>query len=196
MRHIFELASIFIIVGATIPYMVDIVRGRARPARAARIMLLILICITLFQQRSLGVGGAISLTIGEVIISVMLLGLALKHGVGGFSKVDKACYILLALDLAIWFVTKNNLLALHLSMLADTIAFWPTLHKTWRDPKSETAIFFWAGVVSPLFAIAAESTPTYANLVFPVYISLANLLEVGLIYGVHRRKKGAGKASA
>lgn len=191
MRQFFELASITIVVGATIPYMIDIVAGRARPARSARIMLLLLVSITLFQQRGLGVGGALSLTIGETILSVMLLGLALKYGVGGLSKSDKICYGLLGVDLALWLITKNNLLALHLTILADTVAFWPTLSKTWRDPKSETALFFWSGVISPLFAIAAEENLSYQALIFPVYICVVNLLEVALIYRVHERVKSA-----
>lgn len=187
MEKLYYAASIILLIGATIPYMIDIVKGRARPARSARIMLLLLICVTLFQQHGLGTGGALSLTIGEVIISVMLLGLALKYGVGGLTKLDKICYALLVIDLGIWYVTKNDLLALHLSILADTVAFWPTLHKTWHDPKSETAIFFWAGVIAPLFAIAAEANPTYSTLVFPIYISVVNAVEVALIYGVHVR---------
>lgn len=186
---VMAFGSFVVLIGATIPYMVDIAKGRARPARSARVMLLLLIAVTLFQQKGLGVGGALSLTIAELIISIMLLGLALKHGEGGLTKSDKICYMLLALDVVFWLVTKNNLLALHLSIIADTVAFWPTLSKTWRDPKSETALFFWSGVISPLFAIAAEENPSYQTLIFPVYIGVINLIEVALIYRLHQRAK-------
>lgn len=188
MRDILVIGPFAILIGATIPYMIDIVKGRARPARSARIMLLLLIAVTLFQQKGLGTGGALSLTIAELVISVMLLGLALRYGVGGLSKTDKFCYFLLAADIAIWMITKNDLLALHLSIAADTVAFWPTLYKTWHDPKSETALFFWSGVIGPFFAIAAEANPSYQTLVFPIYISLVNLVEVVLIYGIQKRR--------
>lgn len=174
--------SFIIIIGATIPYMIDIAQGRAKPARAARMMLFVLCVFALFQQHSLGGGLTLAVTVGEVISSVLLLALAFRHGVGGWSKGDKVCYMLLALDLLVWAITKNPLLALHLTILADTIAFWPTLEKTWRYPKSETPLFFWGGVVAPLLSIAAGSDFSYSVIVFPLYLSVANLLEIGLIY--------------
>ena len=187
MREMLAIGPFVILIGATIPYMIDIVRGKARPSRSARIMLLFLIAVTLLQQKGLGTGGALSLTIAETVISIMLVGLALKYGVGGLSKSDKICYVLLAVDVAVWLATKNDLLALHLSIIADCVAFWPTLQKTWHDPKSETPLFFWSGVVSPLFAIGAEAHLSYQTLIFPIYILIANGMEVALIYGLHRR---------
>jgi hypothetical protein len=181
MQNIFALISFSIIIAVTIPYMIDIVKGRAKPARAARTMLLLLIIVTLAQQHSLGTGLTMALTIGEIVSSIMLFGLAMKHGVGGLSKNDLICYVLLGVSLVAWWMTGNALLALHLSILADTIAFWPTLEKTWREPKSETQLFFWGGVIAPWFSIAAGGSLAYSVIVFPVYISIANFVEVVLI---------------
>lgn len=181
MQKALALISFLIIIAVTIPYMIDIVKRRARPARAARSMLLLLIIITLAQQRSLGSGLTMALTVAEVISSIMLFGLAMKYGVGGLSKSDKACYILLGISLVAWWATGNALLALHISIIADTVAFWPTIEKTWRDPNSETSLFFWGGVIAPWFSIAAGGNLAYSVIVFPVYISLANLVEVILI---------------
>ena len=79
MRNLFAFGPFVILIAATIPYMIDIVKGRARPARSARIMLLLLIIVTLFQQKGLGTGGALSLTVPETVISVKLVGLAIKY---------------------------------------------------------------------------------------------------------------------
>jgi hypothetical protein len=182
MKNILALLSALIVIGVTIPYMVDIVKGRAVPARAARIMFLLLLVITLAQQHSLGSGLAMAVTIGETISSILLFGLAIKYGVGGLRRSDIVCYGLLALSVLIWAITSNALLALHLSMLADTVAFWPTLEKTWRNPKSETALFFLGGAVAPVLSILAASSFSYQVIVFPFYLSLVNLLEAGLIY--------------
>lgn len=187
MNTIFAYISFLIIIAVTIPYMIDILKGRAQPARAARLMFFLLLIITLAQQHSLNSGYAMVVTIAELISSAALLVLALKYGVGGLSKTDKACYALLIVSLAVWVFTKNALLALHLSIFADTVAFWPTLEKTWRDPKSETPLFFWGGVVAPIFSILAAGTLQYSVIVFPLYLSLINLLEVGLIYFAKKR---------
>ncbi len=181
MQTIFAALSAIIIIAVTIPYMVDIVRGRAKPARAARGMFLLLLSITLAQQHSLDTGLAMTITVAETISCIMLFGLAMKYGVGGLSKSDKTCYALLVVSLVAWWVSGSALLALHFTILADTVAMWPTLEKTWRDPKSETPLFFWGGVIAPLFSVAASSSFAYSVIVFPVYLSLINLIEVILI---------------
>ena len=177
----FALVSFSIIIAVTVPYMIDIMKGRAVPARAARTMFLLLLVITLAQQHSLGSGLAMAVTVGETLSSIMLFGLAMKYGVGGLKRNDIVCYSLLLLSLVIWRITNNALVALHVSIVADTVAFWPTLEKTWRKPKSETVLFFWGGVVAPLFSILAAGSLSYSVIVFPAYLSLINFVEVLLI---------------
>lgn len=191
MNSIFAYLSFLIIIAVTIPYMIDIVKGKARPARAARIMFFLLMITTLAQQHSLGSGYAMAVTIAELVSAVLLLTLAFKYGVGGLSKSDKACYTLLIMSLVVWFFTKNALIALHISIFADTVAFWPTLEKTWREPTSETPLFFLGGVIAPLFSILAVGTLQYSVIVFPLYLSLANLLEVGIIYTAGKQTRTA-----
>jgi hypothetical protein len=164
-----------------IPYGIDIARGRVRPARSARIMLTLLLVITLFQQRDLGSGWLLSITIGEVIGAVGILILGIKKGIGGLTRLDVACYVLLTVDLVFWLSTKHTLLALHLSILADFIAFAPTLIKTWRHPWTETPLYFMTMVIASPLNIFAISTYRYSVLVFPAYLGLINLLEVVVI---------------
>jgi len=182
MQTFLAYASFVIIIGVTIPYMIDIVKGKARPARAARVMFFILLILTLLQQHSLGSGYAMAVTIGELVSSTMLLILAIPFGVGGLTRANKICYLLLGIDVLVWLLTKNALLAIHLSILADMISFWPTIEKTWRLPRSETPLFFWGGAVAPIFSILAQADWSYAVIIFPLYLTVANLLEVFLIY--------------
>ena len=168
-------------LGAYIPYALDIVKGRAKPARSARIMFVGLLVVTLLQQKALGSGSLIVFTLGEAIGSVAILFLAIKYGVGGLSKIDIACYSLLIIDIIVWLLTGSPLVALHLSVLADIIAFTPTLLKTWKTPKSETAIFFVSGIVAPLLNIIGTGRYSYSVLLFPCYIAAANLTETLII---------------
>jgi hypothetical protein len=181
MRDLLTILAGLIALGGYIPYSFDIVKGRAQPARSARFMFMFLLVVTILQQSSLHSGSLIAFTTGELIGSVAILALAIKHGVGGLARLDKLCYGLLVLDVTVWLVTGNALLALHLSVLADLIAFTPTLVKTWRKPKSETALFFMSGIVASTLNIIATGRYSYAVLLFPVYLALANLLETLLI---------------
>jgi Na+/phosphate symporter len=182
LRIALSVLSIIIAFGAYVPYIFDILSGKARPARSARLMFTVLLLVALLQQHALGSGWALAVTIGEAIGSVMILVLALQKGVGGLKRTDLICYVLLGLGMLVWLTTRNAVLGLHLTVLTDVVAFMPTLIKTWREPDSETPLFFIAGAVAPLFSMAAAGEYTYAVLLFPAYLAAVNLIEVGLIY--------------
>jgi len=163
------------------PYARDILKGRVNPARSARIMFVLLLFLALFQQHNLGGRGSLGVTIGELIGSIIILFLSLANGVGGLRKLDIVCYILLIIDLFVWLISKNTLVALHLTVLADLIAFTPTLEKTFKNPKSETAAFFVLGAIAPLPSIAAAGKFTYGIILYPACLTIANSFEVFLI---------------
>lgn len=171
-----------ILLATYIPYGIDIFKGKVKPARSARLMFVILLSVALLQQHSLGSGWVLAITIGELIGSMAIFGLAMKYGVGGLGRLDVACYVLLFASLVLWTVSDNALLALHLTILVDLIAFMPTLVKTWHAPKSETSLFFAVGAAAPLLGVAASGSYGYSIIAFPLYLAFVNGLEVGLIY--------------
>jgi hypothetical protein len=181
MKEIFALISFIIIVAPIIPYAKDMTRGRVKPSRSTRVMFLGLLLLAFFQQYSLGSGLGLALLVGEILGSVTVLLLSIRYGVGGLAKLDIVCYTLLILDLCIWAITKNALLAIFLTMLADMIALLPTVVKTWKDPQSETYYWWLMGVIAPVFGILSEGNFSLQEVLFPVYLLLANLLVVLLI---------------
>jgi hypothetical protein len=181
MKALFSILSAIISLVGIVPYIMDIQKGRVKPARSARIMFVFLTALTLLQQYALHSGWLMAVTVGEFSGAIALLWLALRHGRGGLTRLDVACYMLLIVDVAIWLTSHNALLALHLTVLADLIAFTPTLHKTWRDTQSETVLFFVSGVVGPLVNIVGVGKYAYAIVLFPAYLALANAVEVVLI---------------
>ncbi len=194
-----ELLSIIaglIMLYSFVPYARDILQGRVKPARSTRLMMVLLLGVSLLQQRSLGSGWLLAMTIGDGIGAVAILFLAFKRGVGGMTRLDQICYALLAVDVVIWLSTDNPLLALHLGILADFIAMEPVFFKTWQQPWTETPLFFALGVIAPILSIAGAGKYSYAVLVFPAYIGLVNLFEVGLIVTRQRRVPSPHRAVA
>ena len=180
-------AALSVLSGVTVmtayaPYAVDIIREKAVPARSTRIMFAVLLLVALLQQRQLGSGLTLAVTIGELLGSFLILGLSLKRGVDGLSRLDLACYGLLAVSLVIWLTTQNAFLALHMTVLTDVVAFMPTLVKTWHKPATETPLFFTIGLVAPLLSIVAGGEYGYAIILFPLYLAVINGIEVLLIY--------------
>ena len=181
MREALAALAGFIAFAGYVPYGFDILKGRVKPSRSARFMLTLLLVITLLQQRQLGSGLLVAITYGEVIGTIAILFLSVKNGIGGLAKADLVCYALLAIDMSVWLSTDQTLLALHLSVIADMVAFTPTLLKTWRQPWTETPVYFLSMVIASPLNIIAAGTYRYGVLLFPTYIGVVNLLEAVLI---------------
>ncbi|HUS26765.1 MAG TPA: hypothetical protein VMY99_05460 [Nevskiaceae bacterium] len=58
----------------------------------------------------------------------------------------------------------------------------PMFYKTWRHPRSETPLFYIGGVAAPLLSVIASPSYQYAVLVFPLYLALANVVQLGIMY--------------
>lgn len=169
-----------------IPYAQDILKGKVKPSRSARSMFVLILILGLLQQKSLGSGWLIAMTVGDTIGAVGILLLSLKRGIGGLKTLDIVCYVLLAIDVTVWISTGSALLALHLSILADFIAMTPVFVKTWRQPWTETPLFFVLGIVAPLLNIIGAGKFSYAVLLLPLYIAAMNVTETMLI--IYRQK--------
>lgn len=177
MRSLFGILSFALSFGATIPYAFDILKGRARPARSTRILFFLLMLVTLFVQSRDFTSWVLLLTLGEVATQVVLFGLSLKYGVGGLRRLDIVCYIAFFVSLAMYLITQNTTLSLTTLIFTDAIAFVPTIVKIWRDPSSDTWVFFVVGGVCAAGAsLLARNSNSYTELVLPIYILVANLL--------------------
>ncbi len=175
MKTFFGMLSFVLSFGATIPYAVDILKGRARPARSTRILFLLLILVTLIVQSREFRSGVLLLTAGELAMQVILFTLSIKHGMGGLKRLDLACYGAFIISLSAYLLTKNATLSLTLLILTDFIAFLPTLEKIWRDPTSDTWKFFVVGgMAASAASLLARNTNAYTEIVFPIYIFITN----------------------
>lgn len=181
MRTLLAILAGLVIFGTTIPYFIDILRGKVKPLRSTRLMFLLLMVLTFFQQRSLGTGITMTVTVAETMVSLLLFGIAMKKGVGGFRRLDLACYGMLLLSVTIWITSKNAAVALAFTILADLVAFLPVLIRTAMHPKSETQLFYWGAVIGPLLSFLSTMDHSYKELVFIAYLGGVNLLVILLI---------------
>ncbi len=175
MKSFFGILSFVLAFGATIPYVFDILKGRARPARSTRVLFLLLMLVTLVVQSRDFTSWVLLLTIGELASQIIIFTLSIKYGHGGLARLDKACYLAFIISLSAYLFTKNATLSLTLLVLTDLIAFVPTIVKIWRDPTSDTWIFFAVGgMAAALASFLSRNGNSYNEMVFPGYIFLAN----------------------
>ena len=82
---------------------------------------------------------------------------------------DKLCFVLALAAIIFGLLTKEPLVALAISVLADIIASIPTIVKTYRDPYSE-AVFPWFLVIVALLGAISTIKLNTANLIYPFYM--------------------------
>lgn len=177
MKTFFAILSVVLALGATVPYAIDIVKGRVRPARSTRVLFLLLMAVTLVVQSREFTSGVLLLTAAEVLMQLVLFILSIKRGVGGLARLDLICYVAFAVSLTSYLITQNAVLALILLALTDTIAFIPTIVKIWRDPSSETWIFFVVGgVLAAGASLMARNSNNFTEVFFPAYLVAINAI--------------------
>ncbi len=187
-RVILSVIAGVLALSAYVPYLWDIVAGRAKPARSTRITLVIILLIAFFQLRVVGATFTLAIVVGELLGSIAVLAASFKRGVGGLTQVDMICYGLLLIDIIVWLTTGNAAVALFLSIAADVISFYPTLHKTWLHPTTETPLFYHLGNVAVILNLVAATHLTWTVAIYPLILIGINSVEVLLIYRLRLNK--------
>ncbi len=92
MKELVAASALAISVGANIPYIFDIIKGRAKPERISWLLWTLLGLTYYFS--AMFADGATLFTLGELIGPVVIFILALKFGVGGKSRFDMIALVI------------------------------------------------------------------------------------------------------
>ncbi len=98
------------------------------------------------------------------------------------TKFDLTCGALSVLGLILWLILQEGNVAIVFAILADGLAFLPTLIKAFRYPESESPWAFMMGIVATTIALAVVTTYDFKHLAFPLYILTADVLATLFIY--------------
>jgi hypothetical protein len=93
---------------------------------------------------------------------------------GGTTKFDILVLSMAIVTLTIWKVSNNPVLGLVMSIVANFIAFWPTIIKAWHLPGTEEWRIYAFYVLSSIFTILSISNFTFGKVVSPVYVIFMN----------------------
>src|SRR6185369_8405795 len=85
------------------------------------------------------------------------------------------------LGIVIWQITKDPVLALYASILADFTGFFPTLVKTYKQPLTESFWYFFLNLFVAGFNGLAIQGWTLQNASYPVYLTVMNAVMVLLV---------------
>lgn len=186
MRDILIVVSSVLLVSATVPYLIDVVRGKTKPRVVSWLTWGLLGGITgvaslIDEQYPAGIMGLVS-AFGCLLIA----SLGWKRGNRHFERIDVVCQIAALVGIGLWLIFNSPAVAVVAVIIIDLIGSIPTLAHSWKRPHEETWVtFFLSGLAALITLFAAENFTTTA-VANPLYIVLINTVLVGVIVGRHK----------
>lgn len=184
------VAAAALALAAGVPYVLATARGAIRPNRATWIVYAVVGaagCAGMIASRAEWTSLALPAVYAVIASTVCIL--AIRHGTGGWSRLDRACLGTAGLSLVLWPMFDQPLIAVVLPALADLAGTIPTIVKAWRDPGSEHrgawCLFMSASLIA-VIGIAID-TPDLRNLCYPVCILIGT---VAVVAGLLRPGQG------
>jgi di/tricarboxylate transporter len=97
------------------------------------------------------------------------------------TRLDLCCLSLAIAGIILWMTTKDPLLALLMSVVADLFASTPTVVKSYVMPHTESAASYSLSIISMIVTLLTIRQWRVMSWAFPSYILLINLTFVTLI---------------
>lgn len=166
-------------------YAYSVVRGRTRPNRVTWFILSFAPMLAFAGMLSQGVSFRESVFTLQTAIGPLIIAISTffaKQPKWKITRFDLACGFLSILGFILFIVFREGNVAIVFGLLADGLAFLPTLVKAFKYPETENPAPFMIGMVSSVIAIAILTTYDFKHLAFPVYILLADFTATLFIY--------------
>jgi hypothetical protein len=179
--QVFLILSVLLGLCSPLMYSYEILKGKAKPHRTTRFVILVITGIAflslLAQQNTV----AVWLAGVGLLQSTLIFILSIKYGMGGWEKLDLLCLGIAGLGIVVWQITKDPVLALYASILADFTGFFPTLVKTYKQPQTESFWYFFLNLFVAGFNGLAIQGWTIQNASYPAYLTIMNALMIFLV---------------
>lgn len=187
MRDVLAYTGAILTIVALLPYIVDILKKKTKPNIVSWFTWTLLTSIATAAAFSAGEWEAAILTLANAIGTFTIVMLGLRNGIAKFSRFDAFCQASALVALALWLIFDSPVIAIVGVVLIDFLGVLPTIRHSWKSPEEETWQTFFLSTIAPLFTIAALTHFNYENLLYPVYLLLADGLVMAII--LYRRKQ-------
>ncbi|HEX7042602.1 MAG TPA: hypothetical protein VF189_05115 [Patescibacteria group bacterium] len=193
---IFAFLSTALAIYCTIPYIHSILNGKTKPHQLTWLVFSIMNGIVFFSQLLAGGRASVIISFVFLIGSLLVFLLSLKFGLKDSSKWDRVLFIFALLTIAIWFVTRNNALAIWLTVIIDIAATTMTILKINSQPNSEDPYPWIVASVAYVFTcLTLWGQPLSVLYIRPLYGLIGDVILVAFIYYSRKRKEGKSQFS-
>jgi small-conductance mechanosensitive channel len=175
MQQVIGLAAGLIGVIAYVPYVRDILKRRAKPERASWIIWSVQYTLLFFTQVTQHVPYALWLPGLQLAGVIVVCGLSFRYGHGKFDRQKVLLLLSVGIALLIWYLTKNAVAALLISIFIEAFGIALTSYKAYKDPASET-LTLWAliGFAGVLGVVAVGMNGPLILYIYPIALAVMN----------------------
>jgi len=173
-KEIFSLASILLGFGAMVPYLVGIARRRVKPHMFSWFIWSVVCMTGGVAQLKNGGGPGSWLLIVNSITNFMIAVLAFWWGTRDIKRVDGVVLVVALSAIPVWVVTENALWAVLIAISIDTLAYAPTIRKSWRHPEQESLSSWAISTVVFMLSILGLQTYSLTTWLYPLTFAVIN----------------------
>ena len=179
-QSILSVVAGILFIAGFFPYVRAVLVGTTKPAKASWIIWASLDSITLvgmFVQHS--VNGQI---VGAVLGAWIVVALALKYGIKGWTWLDKFCLTGAVLGIVLWQAFSSPTLGIIISNSVVFLGSIPTFVSAFKDHKNEDKLgwtIFW---LSCICAVVAIPQLTFDDAFQPITFCLIETIMMWLLY--------------
>lgn len=184
------LAVIGAVIAAlgTVPYLIDIVRGKTKPNIVTWLTWTMLSAIIGAAAFVSGEYKTAAFTFGNTLCTGLVVAFGLKYGTAKFTRFDIFCQVGAVFGLVFWLVFNSPVIGIVVPLAIDFIGALLTMYHAWVKPAEETWQTFLVGVVAPVFTLLSLTRFNVASLSFPLYLFTANIVLTLIIIGRRQQK--------
>jgi len=182
--HFVYLGAAVVVIGQAF-YVVDTLRGRTQPNRVTWLLWGIapLLAFAVEVDDHVGIVALMTFMYGFGPLVVVAASFAGRGAVWKLGRLDYLCGVLSIAGTIGWLVTRQGLIALAASVVADALAGLPTMIKSWRHPETESASAYVTGFISAVITLLTVKHLSVTVVTFPLYIAVVTLVAVALVAG-------------
>lgn len=138
MKEIISIIAVTLTFVAYIPYYRDILKGKTQPHIYSWSLWGLLTILIVALQIKGGAGPATWVTAAAGLLCIGVVLLSLKNGKKNITVSDTVVAILSLIAIGFWLIADQPVTAITLVIVADLLAFVPTVRKSYHQPYSET----------------------------------------------------------
>ncbi len=183
MRTALLTLSTILITAAGLIYCASIIRGRTKPHRTTRFVVLVILTLSFVSILADHANTGAKVYSGILFVSaIAFLVLSLIHGfgIGGTSIFDWVCLVVALAGVAAWQIAGNPVVAIWFALLADFVAYLPAYVKTWHHPNTESPWLYALSALASFLSLVAYKISAVS--VFQIFMIVYSLIMLVCIY--------------